>query len=194
MSGRYSPGRHRYSADSTRREDVLVALAALGAIVALIAVGVGLSAKRHVTFYRDQSKRDKLLDVLQDRKWQPITATYTVRDRTGRTLALLWKNYLYNIIRKRWYVKAPDGTTLYVAKEDSIILSLLRRLLGPLFGLLRTNFIIVRDGSEDVVGEFNRKFTLLDRYVLDLKADGARVLDRRVALALGVMLDTGERR
>jgi len=45
-----------------------------------------------------------------------------------------------------------------------------------------------------VVGEFNRKFTLLDRYVLDLKADGARVLDRRVALALGVMLDTGERR
>src|SRR6058998_224723 len=181
-------------AKGTAFEGVLVALAVFGAIVALIAVGVGLSAKRHVTFYRDQTKRDKLLDVLQDRKWQPITATYTVRDRSGRTLALLWKNYLYNIIRKRWYVKAPDGTTLYVAKEDSIILSLLRRLLGPLFGLLRTNFIIVRDGSEDVVGEFNRKFTLLDRYVLDLKADGARTLDRRVALALGVMLDTGERR
>src|SRR6267378_1564538 len=161
---------------------------------ALIAVGVGLSAKRHVTFYRDQTKRDKLLDVLQDRKWQPITATYTVRDRSGRTMALLWKNYLYNIFRKRWYVKAPDGTTLYVAKEDSVILSLLRRLLGPLFGLLRTNFIIVRSGSEDVVGEFNRKLTLLDRYVLDLKADRARELDRRVALALGVMLDTGERR
>jgi len=27
-------------------------------------------------------------------------------------MALLWKNYLYNIVRKRWYVKAPDGTTL----------------------------------------------------------------------------------
>src|SRR5439155_754374 len=87
------------------------------------------------------------LDVLQDRKWQPITATYTVRDLAGRTLALLWENYLYNIIRKGWYVKAPDGTTPYVAKEDSIILSLLRRLLGTLFGLLRTNFIIVRDTS-----------------------------------------------
>src|SRR5207244_4640551 len=55
-------------AKGTAFEDVLVALAAIGAIVALIAVGVGLSAKRHVTFYRDQSKRDKLLDVLQDRK------------------------------------------------------------------------------------------------------------------------------
>ncbi len=181
-------------AKGTAYEGLLAALAVIGFFVVLFAVGIALSAKRHVSFYRDETKRDKLLEVLQDRKWQPITATYTVRDRAGRTMALLWKNYLYNIVRKRWYVKAPDGTTLYVAKEDSIILSLLRRFLGPLFGLLRTNFIIVRNGSEDVVGEFNRKFTLLDRYVLDLKADRARELDRRVALALGVMLDTGERR
>ncbi len=181
-------------AKGTPYEGLLAALAVIGFFVVLFAVGIALSAKRHVSFYRDETKRDKLLEVLQDRKWQPITATYTVRDRAGRTMALLWKNYLYNIVRKRWYVKAPDGTTLYVAKEDSIILSLLRRFLGPLFGLLRTNFIIVRNGSEDVVGEFNRKFTLLDRYVLDLKADRARELDRRVALALGVMLDTGERR
>jgi hypothetical protein len=166
----------------------------IGFVVGLLVVAVGLSAKRHVTFYRDQTKGDKLLEVLQDRKWQPITATYTVRDRAGRTLALLWKNYLYNVVRKRWYVKAADGTTSYVAKEDSMILSLLRRMLGPLFGLLRTNFVILRAQSEDVVGEFNRKLTILDRYVLDLKADRSRAFDRRVALALGVMLDTGERR
>jgi len=30
--------------------------------------------------------------------------------------------------------------------------------------------------------------------VLDLKADTTRAFDRRVAVALGVMLDTGERR
>ena len=181
-------------AKGTAFEGVLVLFAVLGFLVALIAVAVALSAKRHVTFYRDQTKREKLLEVLQDKKWQPITATFTVRDRAGRTIALLWKNHLYNFVRKRWYVKAPDGTTLYLAKEDSVILSLLRRLLGPLLGILRTNFIIVRGDSEDVVGEFNRKFTILDRYVLDLKADRTRSLDRRVALALGVMLDTGERR
>ena len=45
-----------------------------------------------------------------------------------------------------------------------------------------------------MIGEFNRKLTLLDRYVLDLTADRERVFDRRIALALGVMLDTGERR
>jgi uncharacterized protein YxjI len=175
-------------------ENVGVAIGLIGFLPILLFVAVRLSAKRHVTFYGDQTKREKLLEILQDKKWQPITATYTVRDTTGQTIALLWKNYLYNAVRKRWYVKAPDGTVRFMAKEDSIILSLLRRVIGPMLGLLRTNFIIVRGDSDDVIGEFNRKFTILDRYALDLKADPARTFDRRVALALGVMLDTGERR
>src|SRR5690348_12712511 len=58
-------------AKGTALEGVLVTLAVIGSLVALFAVAIALSAKRHVTFYRDQTKRDKLLDVLQDRKWQP---------------------------------------------------------------------------------------------------------------------------
>ncbi len=173
---------------------ILLVLGLVLAIVTLIAVGVPLSAKRHVTFYRDASKRDRLLEVLQDKKWQPITATYTVRDFRGKPLASFAKNILYNLIRKRWYIYGPDRRLQFVAKEDSVILSLLRRFLGPLFGVLRTNFIILRPDSEDVIGEFKRKFTILDRYVLDMSGDPQRLMDRRVALALGVMLDTGERR
>ena len=164
-------------------------------ILAAIVVGIVLSAKRHVMFYRDASRSEKLLDVLQDAKFQPINATYTVRDREGQVLCKFRKNIIYNLIRKRWYCFGADGATLmYVAREDSMILSLLRRFLGPLFGLLRTNYIIQPAGSEEIIGEFNRKFTLFDRYVLDLSADPSRTLDRRVALAMGVMLDTGERR
>jgi len=174
--------------------NILGTLTVFGGLAALFVVGVALSVKRHVTFYRDESRKDSLLEVLQDKKWQPITTTYTVRTPAGETLAHLRKNYLYNIIRKRWYCDAPDGSRLCVAKEESIILSMLRRLMGPLFGLLRTNFIILRGDSDDVIGEFNRKLTILDRYVLDMGQDRARKLDRRIALALGVMLDTGERR
>lgn len=160
------------------------------------AVGIALSVKRHVTFYRDESKREKLLDILQDKKFQPITKTYTVRDARGRPLARFGKNWLFNVFRKRWYVWAPGAgrRLLFLAKEDSIILSLLRRFLGPLFGLLRTNFVFLPAGTEDVIGEFKRKFTILDRYVLDMSADPQRLMDRRIAIALGVMLDTGERR
>ena len=66
--------------------------------------------------------------------------------------------------------------------------------LIAIFGLLRTNFLILRGSSDDIVGEFKRKFTILDRYVLDMSADPQRLVDRRIALALGLMLDTGERR
>ena len=173
---------------------ILLILGTVLAIVALGAVGIPLSAKRHVTFYRDGSKRDRLIEVLQDKKFQPITATYTVRDSRGKPLARFAKNILWNLVRKRWYVYAPDRRLLYIAKEDSVILSLLRRFLGPMFGLLRTNFIFLRPDSEEVIGEFKRKFTILDRYVLDMTGDPQRLMDRRVALALGVMLDTGERR
>lgn len=175
-------------------QGILIILGVVLSFVAAFAVGIPLSAKRHVTFYRDGSKRDRLLEVLQDKKWQPITMTFTVRDFRGKPLARLAKNILFNLIRKRWYVYGPDKRLQFVAKEDSVILSLLRRFLGPMFGLLRTNFIILRPDSEDVIGEFKRKFTILDRYVLDMSADPGRRVDRRIALALGLMLDTGERR
>jgi uncharacterized protein YxjI len=169
-------------------------IAVLAAIAALFVVGVALSAKRHVNFYRDDTKSDLLLRVFQDQKIAIIHATYTIADAAGTVLARLDKNYLYNIFRKRWYCHTPDGSLLCMAKEDSIMLSLLRRLLGPISGLLRANYIIVQPDGETLLGEFNRKFTILDRYSLDLTADPARTLDRRVALALGVMLDTGEKR
>jgi uncharacterized protein YxjI len=169
-----------------------VAATVAGAVVA----GMAVAAKRHVNFYRDLSRTERLLAVLQDSKFQPITATYTVVDRAGEPLARLSKNMFTNILRRRWRCTRPDGTPICVAHEDSIILALLRRFLGPMFGLLRTNFVIVAgpDADGPVLGEFNRKFTLFDRYVLDMQADAVRSLDRRVALALGVMLDSGERR
>jgi uncharacterized protein YxjI len=164
------------------------------AIVALVAVGVGLSKKRHVTFYRGgDSEGEKLMQAHQDKKFEFFTTTFTLRDGKGRPLCRIKKNLFSNIFRKKWRMLSIAGKPLLIAKEDSIILSLLRRLLGPLFGLLRTNFVIT-DGADKHVGEFQRKMTILDRYSLDMRADRNRQVDRRLALAMGVILDTGERR
>jgi uncharacterized protein YxjI len=157
-------------------------------------VGSAASKKRHITFYRDEAKRERLLEILQDKKIQLIIATFTVRDARGQKLARLRKNYIYNIFRKRWEIRTMAGQVAFVAMEDSIILSLLRRVLGPMFGLLRTNYVFLGPDGRSVLGEFKRKMTILDRYALDLKRDRQRKLDRRLALALGVILDTGERR
>lgn len=177
------------------KDEVLIILPAVAALlVVFFVVFLALYPKRHVTFYRDSTKRESVLEILQDRKLQLLTATYTVKSVEREVLARLHKNYVYNIVRKRWYCYARDGSMLCIAKEDSLILSLLRRFLGVFFGFLRTNFVILEGRSNTVIGEFNRKFTILDRYVLDMSADRNRYLDRRVALALGVMLDTGEHR
>ena len=162
-----------------------------------LVVATSARPRRHVTVYRDESRREVLLRVLQDQRVAVLVRTYTVLTGSGTAVARLSKHYIHNVFRKRWYVEAPGGRRVAMAIEDSVVLSLLRRLLGPLFGVLRTNFLLVDVGGladGTVLGEFNRKFTLLDRYVLDLKADAERRLDRRVALALGIMLDTGEGR
>jgi uncharacterized protein YxjI len=164
------------------------------ALLTLVIVGSAVSKKRHITFYRDEAKRERLLEILQDKKLQLIIATFTVRDARGQAIARLRKNYIYNIFRKRWEIRTMAGQVAFVAMEDSIILSLLRRVLGPMFGLLRTNYVFLGPDGRSVLGEFKRKMTILDRYALDLKRDRHRKLDRRLALALGVMLDTGERR
>lgn len=159
----------------------------------MFGVSVALSKKRHVTIYRDASKQDALIRIRQDKKWEFPTTTFTVRDDRG-DLAIFRKYYFYDLFRKRWNCYSPDGSLICVAKEDSLAMALIRRLLGPMFGLLRTHFIICEGDTDRVVGEFNRNFTLLDRYVLDMSGDPDRHIDRRIAIALGVILDTGERR
>ena len=172
---------------------VVSLIAFLGTVPVLVVVGMSLSKKRHVSFYTSEDKTSRVLEVLQDRKLMFINATYTVRDADGTPLALFRKNYLFNLFRRKWEVLSSDGQVQWVAREDSIILSLVRRFV-PFMNLLRTNFIFQPAGSDEIIGEFKRKMTILDRYALDLSADRNRTLDRRVAVALGVMLDTGERR
>lgn len=169
----------------------LLALGILPAILALLVVATALSAKRHLYFYRDESRSEPLLEVLQDRKFYWLTHTYTVREPAGATLALLSKNLLTDIFRKRWEWRDAAGRLVCVAKEDTVLKAILRRFVTRLIPL---NFVFEQPGSPMPLGGFDRKFTLFDRYVLDLSADRKRMLDRRVALALGVMLDTGERR
>jgi len=155
-------------------------------------VFVLLVPKRDVTFYRDDTKREKVLEIKQLNKIEFPFANFSILDPAGNLVGSLRKNVLFDYVRRRWQVKNGSGQELCMAKEDSIILSLLRRTGIPIFAFLRTNFVFLR--GQDVIGEFNRKLTLLDRYVLDLTADRNRSFDRRIALALGVMLDTGERR
>ncbi len=164
------------------------------AVFAGVIVMIVVRPKRHVTFYRDEAKTHPFMEVLQDKKFQPIITTYTVRTTDGTVIGLLRKNNLFDILRKRWLILTPEEQLISMAKEDSIALSILRRLIGPMFGILRLNFVFLKGDSDQIIGEFNRNFTLFDSYLLDMSADPEGIIDRRLSLATGVMLDTGEKR
>lgn len=161
-------------------------------MVAARAAGLLVEPYRHVYVFSDETREHLLLAILQERKLVILTAPYTLVDGDGLELARFSKNYLYDLVRKRWRVATSDGAPLADAWEDSIAKSIARRVVGPLYGVLRTNFVISSQGRK--LGEFNRKLTIFDRYVLDMAQDPEGFLDRRVAVALGVLLDTGESR
>lgn len=167
-------------------------LAIFGGLIGGLFMGIALSQKRHVTVYEDDSKAVPLLKIRQDQKVSFITSTFTVHDLSGSPLARFHKNHFHDIFRKQWKIYDAAGALIFIAREDSVLRAILRRFLGPAFGFLRTNFHFVKDHK--IYGEFNRKFTLFDRYTLDLTRDTEKLIDRRIAVSLGVMLDTGERR
>ncbi len=172
---------------------VVLGFALMGAAIVVLpfVVFARVGRARDILFYRDASRTELLLVVRQDRTAALLEHTYTVAEPTGQVLAHLRKNVLSTLYRTRWICDAPDGRRLAVAIEDSLLSALVRRYL---IRVTPMNFVFWIGETDQVVGRFNRKFTLLDRYVLDLSEDPMALLDRRLALALGVILDTGERR
>lgn len=152
-----------------------------------------INGKRNIYFYESLKNGQNVIKVEQTNLFQFPHASFEVKDQNDNVIAKLRKNHMFDIFRKRWYWSDADDKTVAVIKEESIILAILRKFLGSLFGLLRMNFIF-KTNDNITFGEFNRKLSLTDKYVLDLSIDKEKIYDRKVCLAIGVLLDTGEKR
>ena len=148
-----------------------------------------LYANIHV--YGNDSKTEELLTI-EDKSVFDMDATMNVKDpKTGEQVGSFKREMLSSLLRRTWKILDGQGNVIGSAMEDSMGKALVRRII-PFGGLLRTNFIIEMNGRG--VGKFDRKFTIGDKYVLDLSDDPQRVFDRRMAVALGILLDSAEAR
>jgi hypothetical protein len=145
----------------------------------------------HLQFFRADSKSEPLLEILQDKKFTVSYSRYTVNDPNGRTLAQFSTNLFKDLFRRRWICCDPSGQVMCVALLDSPLRALIRAWMTKIPSM---NYLILNGQTGAVIGLFNREPTLLDRCVLDLSQDPQRTLDRRVALALGVILADSDRR
>jgi uncharacterized protein YxjI len=156
-----------------------------------------MKIKEEIRFFADEAETQELFQI-KARTWLDTGGSkYDVIDAQEGTIGLLEHVFGKSLFRSTWRIATPEGEEIAIARERSQPLAILRRVIDfvpDVGGLIPIpyNFDIVR--GERVIGRMDRKFQLRDRYVLDLAGDTEKALDRRLAIALAIGLDTLQNR
>ena len=144
-----------------------------------------LAIKEDLRFFEDEQESRELFRI-KARSVFEVRGTYDVSDAQGEPIGALQKDFVSSLARSTWNVLDPQGSTVVVAREQSIVIAVLRRISDlP----LPFHFDIEPAGGGERIGVLSRAFSLRDKYELDLTGDAERRLDRRLAIALAVGLD-----
>ena len=162
-----------------------------------------LLGKKNITVFNDDSKQVPVLQINQEHFWEFGRREYTVFDSEGNAIATFYRNNWKSLFRRGWEVFDANHNLVAKAREDSLALAFVRRIIDfipfveLLGGIIKTDFHLFSvdaEGREEKIGSFDRKLSFADKYVMNLSDDPERKLDRRAAVALGILLDTAEKR
>ncbi|MGD8405081.1 MAG: hypothetical protein PVJ21_15575 [Anaerolineales bacterium] len=141
--------------------------------------------REDIRVFSDESKSQEVLQI-KARQIIDFSAAYDVIDSAyNQKVGVLRRKGMRSILRDEWEVLDNNDQLIGTLFEDSPGLAMLRRLL--LGSLLPQNYdMSIRDQR---VADLKQRFNLF-RYELDVdfSFDTARVLDRRVGLAAGILL------
>jgi uncharacterized protein YxjI len=158
--------------------------------------------RRNITVYADDSASQQVMTLYQEHYLELIKREYTITDeQSGEKVGFASRHNIKSWFRRRWDVTDASGAA-FVVRENSSVMTVIRRLVDwipyvNLVGwLIPTNFEFYAADPAGLtrLGTFNRKRSITDKYVMDLAGDGSRRLDRRLAVAMGLLLDTAEAR
>jgi hypothetical protein len=153
--------------------------------------------KEDLRFWADESKSWELFRVKARQRFDPA-ARYRVTDGGGKDIGELAKAFRRSLARSTWRVHSPGGDEIAWATERSLFRSLFRRVItlggfipivGDVLGLIPIRYHFDFFHGDQPIGGLERRFGIRDRYVLDLSGDHARVVDRRLGIALAVAMD-----
>lgn len=147
--------------------------------------------REDIRIYSDRSMTNELLTV-KARQILDFGATYNVVDpQTGAAVGALRRKGLKSLVRDKWLILDPEGQEIGTIQEDRLFLALVRRALsrgrGFLAGLLPQGYTI-SVGGEPVAFIKQHLNLFVLKYTLDLSKDYENRLDRRLAIATGVLL------
>ncbi len=156
-----------------------------------------LKIKEEIRFYADDAELQELFQI-KARTWLDTGGSkYDVIDAQEGNIGVLEHVFRKSLFRSTWRIATPDGEEIAIAHERSQVLGIARRVIDfvpDIGGLIPIPYNFDLLASDRVIGRMDRKFQLRDRYVLDLSGDTDRALDRRLAIALAIGLDTLQNR
>ena len=155
-----------------------------------------LAIKEDIRFYGDEDQTNELFRIKARSMFDMGSARYDVFAGEQK-IGLLWHKFKESLLRTTWHLGGPMDEEVAIARERSQGGAIARRVVDfvPYVGgyvPIPYNFEILVDGER--VGGMDRKFKLRDQYILDLTGDTDKRIDRRLAIALAVGLDTLQNR
>jgi uncharacterized protein YxjI len=156
-----------------------------------------LAVKENIRFFADEGETQELF-AIQARSWLDTGGSkYDVVDAQEGKIGLLEHLFRKSLFRSTWRVSNAAEQEVATARERSQVAAIARRVIDfvpDVGGLIPIpyNFDIL--AGDQLIGKMDRKFQLRDRYVLDLTGDPDKKLDRRLAIALAIGLDTLQNR
>lgn len=151
--------------------------------------------KEDIRFYTDQSRLHELMRIKARQRFDP-SARYDVTDGFGATIGAIQKVFGASLLRSTYRLIDSTGAEVATVTEESQLVALVRRLVGFIPYLnevgnwlpIPYHFVFLRNGV--VLGSHRRElFRLRDSYYIDMSADAARSVDRRLVLAIAVGMD-----
>ena len=154
-----------------------------------------MAIKEDIRFYGDEDETREIFRIKARSVFDIGGARYDVFAGEQK-LGVLEHQFRASLLRSTWTVRDAGDAAVLTARERSLPLAIARRAIdfvpyGEWIPIpYNFDFLI----GDRVVGGMSRKFQLRDRYVLDLSGDHERTIDRRLAIALAIGLDTLQNR
>ena len=149
-----------------------------------------MAIKEDIRFFADENEARELWRI-KARSLMEFGGRYDVTTPEGEKIGVLGKVFGKSLLRSTWSIMDAGEQELAVAKERSVPIAILRRVIDavPYGDFVPIPFHFTIDAAERHVGDLNRRFGIRDTYDLDVSGDVERSIDRRLAVSLGIALD-----
>jgi uncharacterized protein YxjI len=149
-----------------------------------------MALKEDIRFFAEENEARELWRI-KARSLMEFGGRYDVTTPEGEKIGVLGKVFGKSLLRSTWSIMDADEQELAVAKERSVPVAILRRVIDavPYGDFVPIPFHFTIDAAERHIGDLNRRFGIRDTYDLDVAGDVERRIDRRLAVSLGIALD-----